>query len=217
MALYRRSRGGMVQILRIERRGNMKYTDNRKTSSKSKRKSEQGATLIELMISMLVLAIGLGALTTLFVGSMATDNRNSKDTAATLLTQKVVEELSAQNTNSTVAVTLTDCVGNTWTIPSTQGAAYPGQGAALVTNTNSLNYGGIDFSQAINSVPTGFAMQYVDCDPNGGQAKYDVRWNVMTVTPNSTRLITASARQIGSTGGGIYFSLPVTLRAVGGS
>jgi Tfp pilus assembly protein PilV len=207
----------MVQVLTIGRRNTMKCTDHSKTFCKSKRKFEYGASLIELMISMLVLAVGLGALTTVFVGSMATDNRNGKDTGATLLAQKVVEELSAQNTNSTVAVTLTDCVGNTWTIPSTQGAAYPGQGAALVTNTSNLNYGGIDFTQAMNSVPTGFAMQYVDCNPNGGQATYDVRWNVMTVTPNSTRLITASARQLGSTGGGLYFALPVTLRAVGGS
>ena len=66
-----------------------------------KRHSERGISLIELMIAMLVLAVGLGALTTLFVASIATDNRNSKDTSATLLAQKVIEELSAQSTNST--------------------------------------------------------------------------------------------------------------------
>jgi hypothetical protein len=62
-------------------------------------------------------------------------------------------------------------------------------------------------------------MQYVDCDPNGQQTTYDVRWNVISVTANSTRLITASARRLGtlSTGGGLYFALPVTLRTVGGS
>jgi hypothetical protein len=70
------------------------------------------------VIAMLVLATGLGSLTISFVGCMATDNRNGKDASATLLAQKVIEELSAQNTNSTVAVTLTDCAGNTWTIPS---------------------------------------------------------------------------------------------------
>jgi type IV pilus assembly protein PilV len=184
-----------------------------------KRDAERGATLIELMISMLVLAVGLGALTTLFVASMATDNKNTKDTSATLLAQKVIEELSAQNTNSSVAVTLTDCAGNTWTIPSTQGAPAPsGQGAPLATSASSPYYGGIDFSQAIGSVPAGFGMQYVDCNLNGGQTTYDVRWNVMSVTANSTRLITASARQLGSTGGsGLYFAVPITLRTVGGS
>jgi len=45
-----------------------------------------------------------------------------------------------------------------------------------VNNANSLAYGGIDFTQAIGAVPAGFAMQYVDCDPNGGQqTTYDVR------------------------------------------
>jgi type II secretory pathway pseudopilin PulG len=196
----------------------MRRTDKRKTVLK--RKPEGGATLIELMIAMLVLAIGLGALTTLFVVSMATNNRNSKDTTATLLAQKVVEELSAQSVNSTVVVNLTDCVGNAWQIPSTQGAPWPtGQGAALMNNAGSPFYGGIDFSQGLGNVPAGFAMQYVDCDPNGQQTTYDVRWNVISVTANSTRLITASARRLGtlSTGGGLYFALPVTLRTVGGS
>jgi type II secretory pathway pseudopilin PulG len=196
----------------------MKLTHKR--TAVCNRKLERGATLIELLISMLVLATGLGALTTLFVGSMATDNRNSKDTSATLLAQKVIEELSAQNTSSQNAVALTDCVGNTWTIPATLGTAFPGQGAALVTNAASPYYGGIDFTQTLASVPAGFSMQYVDCDPNGGQTKYDVRWNVMTASPtNTTRLITASARQINSTGigGGLYFAIPVTLRTIGGS
>jgi len=189
-----------------------------KRSTVFKRNRERGATLIELMIAMLVLAIGLGALTTLIIACMVTDNRNSKDTSATLLAQKVVEELSAQNTNSTNAVVLTDCAGNTWTIPSTQGAAAPtGQGATLATSATSIYYGGIDFTQAAGAVPAGFSMQYVDCNLNGTQTTYDVRWNVMSVTANSTRLITASARQRGSTSDGLHYAIPVTLRAVGGS
>jgi Tfp pilus assembly protein PilV len=179
---------------------------------------QQGSSLIELMIAMLVLATGLGALTTLITACMVTDNRNSKDTSATLLAQKVIEELSAQNTNSTNAVILTDCAGNNWTIPATQGAAAPaGQGAALATTLSSPYYGGIDFTQSIGAVPAGFSMQYVDCSVNGTQTTYDVRWNVMTVTANSTRLITASARQRGSNSDGLRYSIPVTLRAVGGS
>jgi Tfp pilus assembly protein PilV len=183
------------------------------------RKNPQGgSSLIELMIAMLVLAIGLGALTTLITACMVTDTRNSKDTSATLLAQKVIEELSAQNTNSTNAVTLTDCAGNNWTIPATQGAVAPaGQGATLATSASSPYYGGIDFTQSAGAVPAGFSMQYVDCSVNGAQTTYDVRWNVMTVTANSTRLITASARQRGSTTNGLRYALPVTLRAVGGS
>jgi len=183
-----------------------------------KKNPERGAMLMELMIAMLVLATGLGALTTLISACMITDNRNSKDTSATLLAQKVIEELSAQNTNSPNAVILTDCAGNTWTIPSTGGAAAPsGQGAALATSATSPYYGGIDFTQAIGAVPAGFSMQYVDCSLNGAQTTYDVRWNVMTVTANSTRLITASARQLGVARDGLHYAIPVTLRTVGGS
>lgn len=183
-----------------------------------KKNPERGTTLIELMIAMLVLATGLGALTTLIAACMITDNRNTKDTSATLLAQKVIEELSAQNTNSTNAVLLTDCAGNNWTIPSTQGAAAPsGQGATLAASASSPYYGGIDFTQSVGSVPAGFSMQYVDCNANGTQTTYDVRWNVMSVTANSTRLITASAKQVGSARDGLHFAIPVTLRAIGGS
>jgi type II secretory pathway pseudopilin PulG len=185
-----------------------------------KKRAEVGGTLIELMIAMLVLATGLGALTTLFVGSMLTDNRNSKDTTATQLAQKVIEELTAQNVNATVAVTLTDCVGNNWQVPSTQGAPFPGQGANLVNNANSPFYGGIDFTQAVGAVPAGFGMQFVDCDPNGQRTTYDVRWNIMTMTANNSRLITASARRLGTSTagqGGLIYAVPVTLRAIGGS
>lgn len=185
----------------------------------NKKKAAAGATLIELMVAMLILAAGLGALTTLFVGSMLTDNRNSKDTTATLLAQKIIEELTAQNVNATVIVALTDCQGNNWNVPATQGAPFPGQGAAVVNNQASLFYGGIDFNQALGAVPQGFSMQYVDCDPNGQRTTYDVRWNVMTMTTNNTRLITASARRLGTNNsqGGLIYSNPVTLRAIGGS
>jgi prepilin-type N-terminal cleavage/methylation domain-containing protein len=59
------------------------------------RKSQAGMTLIELMIAIMILAIGMGALTNLLVVAMATDNRNAKDTSATLLAQMVVEQISA--------------------------------------------------------------------------------------------------------------------------
>jgi len=190
----------------------------------SRKKADAGGTLIELMVAMLILAVGLGALTTLFVGSVLTDNRNSKDSTATMLAQKVIEELTAQNVNATVAVTLTDCQGNAWVVPSTQGTVFPGQGAALDNTQGSITYGGIDFTQNLGAVPGGFSMQYVDCDPNGQRTTYDVRWNVTTMTNNNTRLITASARRLGSNAaagnnnqGGLIYSIPVTLRAIGGS
>jgi prepilin-type N-terminal cleavage/methylation domain-containing protein len=177
-------------------------------------------TLLELMIAMLILAIGLGGLTNVLVVAMATNNRNSKDTSATLLAQMVIEQISAQHPNSNSSISVTDCAGNTFTISTTGGASPNGAGATLVTTSTTTGYGGIDETQAITGIPTGYAMEYVDCggaNNTGIPTTYDVRWNVMTIDTNYTRLVTASARpKSASTVGGLRFALPVTLRAVAG-
>ena len=184
------------------------------------RRSQSGMTLVELLIAMSILAIGLGGITNLLVVAMATDNRNSKDTSATLLAQMVIEQISAQHPNSSASIAVTDCAGNSWTIATAGGASPSGTGAALVTSSTNSAYGGIDQTQAYSAVPAGYSMKYVDCggvSDTGVPTTYDVRWNVMTVDTNYTRLVTASARQLGASAlGGITFSLPVTLRAVTG-
>ena len=183
------------------------------------RKSEAGMTLIELLIAMVVLAVGLGALSILLTVAIASNNKNSKDTSATLLAQMVIEQISSQDPNSSATITVTDCAGNAWTVATAGGASPNGAGASLVTNAALLGYGGIDQSQLASAIPNGYAMQYVDCASTGPQTRYDVRWNVMTITANNTRLITASARQTGGLSsrlGGQFFALPVTLRGIGG-
>lgn len=185
------------------------------------RKQEAGMTLIELLIALAILAVGLGALTNVLLVSMATDNRNSKDTSSTLLAQMVIEQISAQHPNSNASISITDCAGNTWTIATAGGAsANGGAGATLITSSSSAGYGGIDQTQAISNITSGYAMQYVDCGGSGNTGvptTYDVRWNVMTVNANYSRLITASARPLNSTHlGGLTFALPVNLRLVAG-
>lgn len=184
--------------------------------------AERGSTLIELMIAMLVLAIGLGGLTSLLSLAIASNNRNSKDTSASLLAQMVIEQITAQHPNSNAAISVTDCAGNAFSVASTGGASPNGTGANLVTNSSTYGYGGIDQTQSYSAITSGYAMQYVDCGSptNGGvPTTYDVRWNVMTVDANQTRLVTASARPLAASTvrlGGRFFAFPVTLRAVGG-
>ncbi len=177
-------------------------------------------TLVELMIAMLILAIGLGALTNVLAVAMVTDNRNSKDTSATLLAQMVIEQISAQHPNSNAPISVTDCAGNIWTIATAGGASPNGTGAALATGSTTLGYGGIDQTQAYANISTNYAMKYVDCcgfNNTGHPTTYDVRWNVMTIAANYTNLVTASARPVNATSlGGQIFALPVTLRAVVG-
>lgn len=185
-----------------------------------RRNAERGMTLIELMMALLILAIGMGGLINILLIAVETDNKNSKDTSSTLLAQMVIEQISAQHPNSSASISVTDCAGNSWTI-ATAGAAWPnGAGANLDSTSTDISYGGIDQTQAIATIPAGYAMQYVDCggvSNIGVPTTYDVRWNVMTVDANYTRMVTASARPLGSTAlGGISFALPVNLRAVTG-
>lgn len=180
-----------------------------------RRHSQQGSTLIELMIAMLVLAIGLGGVTVLLTTAIASNNRNYSDTTATLLAQMVVEQISAQHVYSDDYITVTDCAGNPWKIYTTPGAVGTGDGATLTAS------GTIDFTQAYTAVPTGYEMQYVACSSSGGtKVAYDVRWNVMSVSTNATsRLITAAARPMASNVnelGNLFFALPVDLRGIGG-
>jgi prepilin-type N-terminal cleavage/methylation domain-containing protein len=183
-----------------------------------KRRPQRGVTLIELMIAMVVLAIGFGGLCTLISGTVASNNKNSKDTSSTLLAQMVIEQISSQHPNSTTTISVSDCAGHTWTVATAGGAPPNGAGANLIMDPSSFGYGGIDQTQAVGAIPAGYAMQYMDCS-NNGPTTYDVRWNVMTVDSNYTRLVTASARPITANVnalGGQFFALPVTLRAISG-
>lgn len=185
-------------------------------------KRERGMTLVELMVAMLVLAVGLGALTTLFAAATLSNNRNRRDTSGTLLAKWVLEQISGQHPNPAPSAPIsdTDCAGNVWTIATAGGAAPAGAGATLVANAGSAYYGLIDQTQAYANIPVGYAMRYTDCgNGNGGrQAIYEVRWNVMTISPFA-RLITVSARQSGPTPGQLGTTLvayPVTVRGIGG-
>lgn len=183
------------------------------------RNTEKGLSLIEMMIAMVVLSIGMTGLMALFLQATYSNNRNSKDSSATFLAQMVLEQISAQDPNSTATISITDCAGNVWTVASAGDVAPNGQGANLVSSSGNMAYGGIDQTQAVSSIPQNYEMQYTDCGTNGQQNTYDVRWNVMTISANTTRLITVSARQLNAPSsqlGGARFAIPVTLRGIGG-
>ena len=183
-------------------------------------RSERGFSLIEMMIAMLVMAVGFGAITTLLATIIALNGRNNRDTTATLLAQKVIEQIASVNPASgNPAVNITDCQGNSWSVSTTDAAGPSGAGANLVTSSSNAFYGAIDQTQDPSTIPSGYAMQYVDCTAaNSIPTTYDVRWNIMTLRSGSTRLITASARPITSTAsqlGGKLFAIPVNLRSIG--
>ena len=177
--------------------------------------------LAELMMALAVLLIGLTALLELCLASAYTNSKNSKDTSATLLAQMVLEQVSSQHPDSTATITLTDCANVAHTVATAGGAAPNGLGANVDTNVADLTYGMIDWSQQASAVTANYTMQYTDCAPNGRQTVYDVRWNIITISADETRLITVSSRQVSSLntksgGGGLRLALPVTLRGIGG-
>jgi type IV pilus assembly protein PilV len=184
---------------------------NRKIATSARKAA--GFSLIEMLISITVLAVGLSGLNALFVTAMLNNDKNSHDTSATMISQKVLEQISALPSNSTANLAITDCAGNPLTIGTTAGAAPNGAGASLLTS--GANPGNIDQTAA---KVANYSMTYVACAPPGSnmQSAYDVRWNVMTIDTD-TRLITVSARQLNGTSlGGIHFALPVNLRSIGG-
>jgi prepilin-type N-terminal cleavage/methylation domain-containing protein len=195
-----------------------------KTKLARRRRGQAGMSLIELMIAMVVLAIGLGGLFTLFMAASLSNNKNSRSATATLLAQLVLEQIRSQSPNSTATILLTDCAGNQWAVATTGGAAPNGAGAALDTTATDLAYGGINPNQLYSTIPpatsavAGYAMQYVDCGAGGTQSSYDVRWNVINID-TYTRLITVSARQVSPSSqlGGVVFAMPVNLRSIGGA
>lgn len=184
-----------------------------RTRAKQGAGAEAGMSLIELMISMVILAVGLSALATLFFAASATNSRNQRDTTSVMVSKMVLEAAMSQHINSGVPTTITDCQGNVWTIAVANGPAPNGSGALLDTNAGSLTYGQIDrLNQTYGAVPAGYAMKYMDC--NGSQ--YDVRWNSMTVTAGAARMITVSTQLQPNQKEGLTFTRPTALRGIAG-
>jgi type II secretory pathway pseudopilin PulG len=174
---------------------------------KTRRNSQAGISMIELMMAGAIMVIGSLSMIGLIVGSIATNNRNKLDSTQTMLATSILEQI-----NSTIigsgSSTLTDCAGTSWTINTD-----PLVGGA------SLSGSGIDFAQ--NSPPAGYFMDYVlktPCANSGSpQGIYDVRWHVDKVGTTSTFLITVGTRMKNHGEGNLFFSRPVTLRVMSGN
>lgn len=173
-------------------------------------------TIIEVMIAALVLVVGMVGIAVLFSTAATSTQRTKLDTNSTLVAKMVLEQISAQTPTSTANITLVDCAGTSWTI-NTVGDTYAngGSGAPLDNTSSSITYGGIDFSK---SAVTGYSMQYKDCG-NGQATTYDVRWNIINISPGYTRMITVGAHQLNlayDNLGHSYFAIPVSLRGMAG-
>ncbi len=166
-------------------------------------------TLIELMIAAVVLIFGMLSIMGLLMLAIGNNGRSKIDSTATMLTQVVVEQVSAKlaggGPGSITDNSNCDGTGTPHTINEQPGGA-------------TLTGGKVDFTQAQGGLTANnYAMNYVDCNSNV-QMEYDVRWNVQSVGANGTYLVTVGARPKSGLPTRFAFALPVNIRAyVGGN
>jgi Tfp pilus assembly protein PilV len=178
--------------------------------------AERGSMLIELLISMAVLAIGLGGVLGLLVSSVLTNSKSGKDTTSTMVAEHVIEQISAQPANAVANLSITDCAGTTWNISTAGAALGAGSGVNGGNGANLTNNAIVDWTQSYGNVPVNYAMNYVSCGSGGRQVTYDVRWNIIQMSANA-RMIIVSARPANSVAvGGLKYVIPVNLRTIGG-
>jgi prepilin-type N-terminal cleavage/methylation domain-containing protein len=195
-----------------------------------RRNGASGFGLIELMIAMAILTVGLLGSMIMIVTGMASNSRNKRDNAATILDQELLETFATLNNYpKTGSVNIYDCAlstsnGNLHLANLAQGAYPTGAGATLITTgSGGTSAGDIDWTQATptlaTSTVTGYAMNYQTC---GGDI-YEVRWNIMdanTTAPTGTAsrvsVLTVSSRLSSSVNGtnAVLFALPTTLRTI---
>lgn len=161
-----------------------------------------GMTLIELMIAMVVLAVGILGSMALIIRAIGGNSWSKQLSNSTVLAQTVTERIMAIPAQTNTVVTITDC-SNTVSNVSTS----PGGGALNST-------GEIDFTQA---GVTNYQMLYTNCDTNGHQATYDVRWNIQAITNSGfAKIITVSARLSGAGNNPMVFAPEATVTTIVG-
>lgn len=182
--------------------------------------TQHGSMLLELMIAIVVLAIGMCGVLPLMVSAMYSNNRSGNDTTSTMVAEHVIEQISSQQATASSALSITDCTGATFSITTIGAASGAGNGGSNGGNGARLNSAGeINWTQSYSGVPAGYKMRYTTCGTGGKQTIYDVRWDVIALnsTNNSSRMIFVSARPTGSTTvGGLRFITPAQLRTIGG-
>lgn len=169
-------------------------------------------SLIELAIAGFVLVFGMLSIMGLLMIAVGNNGRSKVDSSATMLSQAVLEQLSAKLSGGGPG-SLTDnsnCNGTGTTHPI-------GYDAGGATTSGS----GIDFTQAQSNIGTDsngnpYYMNYTECN-NNVPMTYDIRWNIQSVG-NATYLVTVGAKPQNNLPQQFAFAIPVNMRTyVGGN
>jgi prepilin-type N-terminal cleavage/methylation domain-containing protein len=168
--------------------------------------SEQGFSLLEMMLATVILLVGLIAIAQLVPATILLNFRNRTDSAAMVFAQREMDFMLDQpliSTSFSDALAVYCPSGDICNLgnPSPQNQI---QGSPLVVVNNQTL---IDFSSSVGLANWSFTYQ----DPNDpSRATYDIRWAVI-VTGNGTNISSkrfiVGIRQAGASG---YFQ-PITL------
>jgi len=167
---------------------------------KGRARNERGMTLIELMIALVVLLVGVVGSMSLVAIAIGSDGRNRQQSNSTTLSQMMTEKISSVKASTSPALTVSDCVGNSYTANTAAG------GSALTSG------GDVDFTQ---SPVANYQMYFTDCGTGGKQITYDIRWNIVQTSPY-VKFVTVSTRMKNAGGDLKFFSLPVTVHTLVG-
>jgi prepilin-type N-terminal cleavage/methylation domain-containing protein len=171
--------------------------------------NQDGLTIIELMIAMVVLAVGILGSMSLVIMAINGDFRSKQQSNSTALAQMVTEKIMSIPAWNNAPLTLTDCSNTNYNVSTT--GSTTGAGAALTSS------GDVDYTQA---KVANYNMAYTDCGTANRQMTYDVRWNVKTIANDPyIKILTVSARLNTVTNGatsGSVFGPVVTIRTIVG-
>jgi prepilin-type N-terminal cleavage/methylation domain-containing protein len=179
-------------------------------SPQNGRSTQQGFSYLELMIAMVVLAVGLLGGIAAICAATAGNGRSKLHTTAATLAESTLEKIIAlpQGVAGASAQTkMTDCQGNSFTVDTS-----PDPTASPLIST----FGGVqvDFSQPPSA---GYSMLYAVCSA-GQTVSYDVRWRIDPGPTPATQLVTVSAKALpGTATPAAAFVPPVTLRGLRGA
>jgi Tfp pilus assembly protein PilV len=171
--------------------------------------NQEGLTIIELLIAMVVLAVGILGSMSLVIMAINGDFRSKQQSNSTALAQMVTEKIMSIPAWASPTLIITDCTTANYSVSTT--GSLTGAGAALTSS------GDVDFTQA--KVPN-YNMAYTDCGTANRQMTYDVRWNIKTIANDPyVKVLTVSARLNSVTNGattGAVFAPVVTIKTLVG-
>ncbi|HEV3512078.1 MAG TPA: prepilin-type N-terminal cleavage/methylation domain-containing protein [Candidatus Sulfotelmatobacter sp.] len=193
-----------------------------RSSRRKKATREQGLSLLEFLIAMVILTIGVGGLLPLLLASITLDKKTAGDTTSVMVAEVVLEQMSSAGANYTGVLPnpISDCASptpNTWSIDMTSAKVGGGSGGANGGNgANLTNQGAIDWTQSYAAIPANFAMRYVACSTtNDTPVTYEVRWDVIkTSSSDSTKMVVVSARPMIQQSWALGIVSPINMRTI---